>query len=67
MLDFNSQESENRWQAKLANSPYLTDLVSISEKLEEESRIRSIIEERKKILVADRKRMARNAIFQRYA
>ena len=41
------QSTCSRWMGKLARSPYLNDLVSENEKHEQESKIRSLIEERK--------------------
>lgn len=64
-LASNKKQGEDRWRSKLTQSPYLTDLCGVAEKMEEEQKIRQLVSERKEQILDKRKKDAHTTIFQR--
>merc|ERR550514_131974 len=59
------KEREERWVRKTQKSPFAVDLVAETQRIDEESRVRDHIDQRKQKLMHQRNREAHNAIFKR--
>lgn len=59
------RERYDRWSSKTQKSPFNIDLVAEHQRLDEESRMRDQLEQRKNKLASKRDRDAHNAIFKR--
>eukprot|EP00440_Ansanella_granifera_P073853 gb/GFBE01080135.1/.p1 GENE.gb/GFBE01080135.1/~~gb/GFBE01080135.1/.p1 ORF type:complete len:290 (+),score=61.45 gb/GFBE01080135.1/:1-870(+) len=59
------RDRDQRWGRKLQKSPFAVDLVAENQRIDEENRVRQIVEQRRAKSAAARSREAHNKIFKR--
>eukprot|EP00931_Biecheleriopsis_adriatica_P101747 TRINITY_DN76827_c0_g1_i1.p1 TRINITY_DN76827_c0_g1~~TRINITY_DN76827_c0_g1_i1.p1 ORF type:complete len:261 (-),score=61.96 TRINITY_DN76827_c0_g1_i1:83-865(-) len=64
-LAASQRDRDQRWTRKLQNTPFAVDLVAESQRIDEENRVRKLVEQRRARSAAARSRQAHDQIFQR--